>query len=300
MSPFFTLRTCTVGARAVLLALFFQVKVAPVAAFDDTRPEHAGLRLATWNIEWLRPNFKPGSPVRRSGKDYAALAEEFARLAPDVLAIQEVASVGMMERLTGPGGHYRTILEKRKGEQRVGFTIRRTLSWQRHPDVLLAGRKRHIRNGVHISLVYRGERYHLLSVHLVSGCQRDPLTGDRKACKRLYSQLQPLECWLKKWSKEGVAIILGDFNRPLAEKEPFWVRLSQQTTLYSPTLGQKDHCPARTGNFLPHTLIDHVVMAASGSRAPALTSVCAKRQLWSQRRASIYLLSDHCPVYVDL
>jgi hypothetical protein len=54
----------------------------------------------------------------------------------------------------------------------------------------------------------------LLTLHLKSGCNRDPLTRHRDACRKLQAQVPVLESWIDARAAEGVPFaVLGDFNR---------------------------------------------------------------------------------------
>jgi endonuclease/exonuclease/phosphatase family metal-dependent hydrolase len=66
------------------------------------------MKIATWNIYWLGD--RSGEHIARSEADEALIAQVLARLAPDVLALQEIVDPFAMERIlgqaSGPGREY--------------------------------------------------------------------------------------------------------------------------------------------------------------------------------------------------
>jgi hypothetical protein len=74
-----------------------------------------GIRLASWNMEWLD---EPGrGPKPRARNDYVRLAQYATRLGADVIAVQEVASE-LALALVFPPEKYGYHLAARGGSQR--------------------------------------------------------------------------------------------------------------------------------------------------------------------------------------
>ncbi|MCL6272112.1 endonuclease/exonuclease/phosphatase family protein [Sansalvadorimonas sp. 2012CJ34-2] len=275
------------------LILAALLTIAPLTLGQNARNTDS-IRLATWNLEWLRPEFRPNSDLRRSEQDYQALRKEFIRLNPDILAIQEVASEEIMAKIA-PSDQFQTILEYRDSEQRAGFTVRKNIPWKRHSDVPLDLGHDGLRNGVHISLMSNGHPLHLLSVHLPSGCHDGSLAQEKTGCLRLKRLVSPIRDWLLTYSRNGAsAIILGDLNRRLKTEGEFWKAISQGYEITSPTLNKNSFCAREIHNrHKSRLLIDHIIIAGTFRSPPA------SEHVWSEAVGKNSLLSDHCPVYID-
>ena len=257
------------------------------------------LRIATWNLQWLRPDYQPGSTTIRSERDYQGLKQIFESIAPDIMAVQEVASADLLARIAAPD-QYQAILEDRDSDQRTGFLIRKNIFWTRHQDVSLNFGHRGLRQGTHIELSYNGRPIHLLSVHLATGCWEGSVKSSQKGCLRLKRQMPVLNQWLEKYgSEKSLAIALGDFNRRLSNSGEFWEGLSQSLpsnntlSLFSPTLGKNSLC---SSHQKPAKLIDHILLFGPPNAFPQSYI----EHIWSKEEQNQLLLSDHCPLFVDL
>jgi endonuclease/exonuclease/phosphatase family metal-dependent hydrolase len=165
-----------------------------------------GLKLASWNLEHLAE--RDGEGCRpRTERDYAELRRHAAVLDADVIAFQEVESVGAAERVFTPD-EYRIVIEERRAAgarggcygapgrrlraQKVGFAIRRGLSFTRHPDLSELGLgNADLRTGVDVT-IRAGQPLRLLAVHLKSGCNSGRAPSDRD-CDTLFRQVPVLE-----------------------------------------------------------------------------------------------------------
>ncbi|MDB4990337.1 MAG: Endonuclease/exonuclease/phosphatase [Myxococcaceae bacterium] len=267
-----------------------------VAHADDLPPL---LKLATWNLEWLNRRDGTG-PVKRSDEDYARLRGYAERLAADVVAFQEVDGSEAAARVFDPSV-YQLHAASQNDVQRTGFAVRRGIPLTIHPDyqALDVGQ---VRVGADISVEYGGGVLRLLSVHLKSSCFDDPLSSDKRDCKKLAAQLPILEAWIDaRGNEHAAAVVLGDFNRRLFEKpdEPFWHELDDadppESDLWSPTDGPKAAC--WNGHF--PDFIDHLVF---NQPAAALVRPDSFEQCQYDASDAQYkrVLSDHCPLAITL
>src|SRR6187402_3863210 len=160
------------------------------------------LKIATWNLEWfmtpetlraLTPACTPADAPRdgarrsvpcdvahelaRSREDIAALKRHAHVLDADVVALQEVDGPEAA-RLVFPD--YDFCFSGRIAVQNNGFAIRRGLPFACGPDVFDLGLADDVRRGVEVEL-YPGtaRALRLLSVHLKSGCARDPIDSGK-------------------------------------------------------------------------------------------------------------------------
>lgn len=258
-----------------------------------------GLRIATWNLEWLNRRNGTG-PVKRSDDDYARLRGYAQRLDADVIAFQEVDGPEAAARIFDPS-RYELFVADQNDPQRTGFAVRKGVSVVRQPDyaALDVGQ---VRVGVDIAVTASGKTLRLLSVHLKSGCFDAPLTSDKKDCKKLAAQLAPLEGWVDARAKEGVAaLVLGDWNRRLfgARDEPFWRELDDAdppaSDLWAPTEGQTSRCWG--GEHAQY--IDHIVLNKPATQLYVEGSFA--QLLYDAGDASYKkVLSDHCPQSIAL
>jgi len=180
----------------IIVALALAAPCAAASPRAD-QPRELTLKLATWNLYWLDSDLGDGE-VRRAERDYQRLRRYARRLDADVVAFQEVEDERAARRVFEPD-RYAVVLERRQGEQRVGFAYKRALaargvSVRRNPDLeaLDVGGLRH---GVDITLVASGRELRLLNVHLKAGCYSDA-ARDARACRKLKAQLGPLERWI--------------------------------------------------------------------------------------------------------
>ena len=192
----------------------------------------AELHLATWNLEWLM-NAETARDLRvrcqrgerrlpcdvvqtgaRSEADFQALRRHAERLDADVVALQEVEDASAASRVFRG---YAFCFSARRDRQNVGFAVRRGLAFRCEADVEALSLDDRVRRGSVLTL-FPGEpsELRLLSIHLKSGCSRDPLEGSMASCRTLARQGPVLGAWIDAQMASGRPFaILGDFNRDL-------------------------------------------------------------------------------------
>ena len=323
-----------VARRSALTIAVFALITAG-AACAPARTGSSGsadsLKLATWNLEWLiaPEEFKalkkhctpadeppPGRArqipcdvayeLQRGARDFRALAHYASVLDADVVALQEVDGVSAA-RLVFPG--YDFCFTSRPQVQNTGFAIRAGLPHRCDPDLHTLSRRDRLRRGAHV-VIYPGEprELHLLSVHLKSGCSRDPLNSPSKACAELAGQVPALEAWVDARALAGERFaVLGDFNRDLlGEPGPARAAGGQLIQMW-PELDDGDPPEANLVNAAEHApfrncwagqgygaYIDYIVL--SRSLGTALVPGSFERVTYSSSDARHIRLSDHCPV----
>jgi endonuclease/exonuclease/phosphatase family metal-dependent hydrolase len=176
--------------------------------------------------------------------------------------------------------------------QAVGFAIRKTLAFDRAPDVTdLQLDNPNLRSGVDITVRPAGGRpLRLLAIHLKSGC----FSGDRaSACQTFLQQVEPLERWIDAAAAgPDRFIVLGDWNRRLAAPgDPAWAELDDgdpaNADLMLADAGTKPRCDPRYGEF-----IDHIALDRRASRD--------FRSFAEIPYAGATHYSDHCPIVAQM
>lgn len=261
------------------------------------------LRIATWNMEHLSEDGAKGCKPRTDA-DYATMRRYAEKLNADVVAFEEVESVGAAARVFDPD-KYQLLIENRPagnpfpcGEgrtltrQAVGFAIRKNIAVTRAPDLTdLQLGDPNLRSGVDVTIRAPGHApLRLLAVHLKSGC----FAGDTaKPCRTLMRQVPVLERWIDARAQEDLRFaVLGDFNRRLARADDaVWREIDDadppnaDLSLAEGAAGPK--CDPRYAEF-----IDHIVLDARATRDlegfEELTYAPGERG------------SDHCPVLARL
>ncbi|CAN5212960.1 endonuclease/exonuclease/phosphatase family protein [soil metagenome] len=260
------------------------------------------LRVATWNMEHLSEDGAQGCRTRTDA-DYRVMRSYAERLNADVIAFEEVESVGAAARVFDPA-KYDLIIEARPAgdhfpcqgqgdrkltRQAVGFAIRKGLIFDRAPDVTdLQVGDPNLRSGVDITVRPIGRApLRVLAVHLKSGCF-DGLNG--KACETLEKQFPVLEQWIDARAVEPIRfIVLGDFNRRLARADDvLWADLDDgqpanaDLSLAEGTTTPK--CDPRFNEFIDHILLDaRATRDLAGFQEQTYAAVDGHP-------------SDHCPV----
>ena len=285
------------------------------------------LKLATWNLEWfmkpetlraLTPACTPADAPRegarravpcdvaqelaRSNEDIAALRRYARELDADVVALQEVDGPEAA-RLVFPDHEF--CFSGRVAVQNNGFAIRRGVPFACGPDLRDISLDDDVRRGVELR-VFPGtaQELWLLSVHLKSGCSRDPLYSDRRGCAELARQVPALEGWIDSQAREHKSFaVLGDFNRDLRRETPessLWAAIDDadppEADLVNTAVGQEfQNCsPAQTFSGY----IDYIVLGRRMARG--LVPDSFGRALYRPRDAVRRKLSDHCPVFIRL
>jgi endonuclease/exonuclease/phosphatase family metal-dependent hydrolase len=287
----------------------------------------ADLKIATWNLEWfmtpetlleLTPACTPADAPRdgarravpcdvahelaRSGEDIAALRRLARALDADVVALQEVDGADAA-RLVFPD--YQFCFSGRAAVQNNGFAIRRGVPYSCAPDVAALALNDDVRRGVELR-VFPGtaQEMRLLSVHLKSGCARDPLDSTKASCVELARQVPALERWIDARANEHKPFaVLGDFNRDL-RREPsglsIWADIDDgdppSAGLVNTAEGQAfQNCmPSQTFSGF----IDYIILGRQ--MAQGLVSNSFGRVLFLPKDALRRKLSDHCPVFIRL
>ena len=284
---------------------------APVAAAqpaaEAVRPDAAappavaksgagqGLRLIAWNMEWLAD--EPGrGTVKRAVSDYSALAGYAAEIDPDIAVLEEVAGEEAVQRVFD-SSRYHIYLTQETGVQRVALVWKKSIDLQVVDEVEALG-PGGLRESPDALVTVPGGSFRLLGVHLKSSCFSDNLVTTRKdACITLRGQMEIVEAWMEARQAEGTPFaVLGDFNRRFSDRDDAWANLNDGSPagfkLVAPTVGQTAHC--RDGRY--RDFIDHIVMSDSLARR----MVPGSFQQWNYRSWDPPVLSDHCPIGVNL
>jgi endonuclease/exonuclease/phosphatase family metal-dependent hydrolase len=285
------------------------------------------LKLATWNLEWfmrpetlklLTPSCLPADSPRdgarravpcdvarelaRSGEDIAAMRSYAHALDADVVSLQEVDGADAARLLFKD---YEFCFSGRAAVQNNGFAIRRGLPFACAPDVTDLSLGDDVRRGVELRLFPGSEReLRLLSVHLKSGCARDPLTASKPSCQELVRQVPFLEHWIDSQAAGHHAFaVLGDFNRDLRQEPAgpaLWSAINDgdppEADLVNTAEGQTfQNCmPSQTFSGY----IDYILLGRRMARG--LIKDSFGRELYRPKDAARRKLSDHCPVFIRL
>jgi endonuclease/exonuclease/phosphatase family metal-dependent hydrolase len=307
--------------RATLLQILAAVSVGVTQAASPP------LKIATWNLEWFmtpetlraltpactprdapRDGARRGVPcdvahdLTRSNEDIAAMRRYAQDLGADVIALQEVDGADAA-RLLFPD--YDFCFSGRIAVQNNGFAIRRGLPFACGPDVIDLALADDVRRGVELEL-YPGttRSMRLLSVHLKSGCARDPIDSGKASCTELRRQIAPLEKWIDtQASGQKPFAVLGDFNRDL-QNEPggstLWADIDDAnpdgSDLVNTADGQKFQNCMTSQTF--SGFIDYIVLGREMARG--LVPASFGREIYRPHDAVRRKLSDHCPVFIRL
>jgi endonuclease/exonuclease/phosphatase family metal-dependent hydrolase len=272
------------------------------------------LHIATWNMAWLlhpatvrlariacRDGGRAAVPCdvargeARDSADFGRLAALVRQLDADVIAFQEVENAAVARKVFRG---YSICIAGGPGAQHAGFAVRSTLRFECPAplDTLTAGGRG--RPGQPLQLFPRAAApIELLSVHLKSGCARDPLDSPTAACRLLADQALALGDWIAANADAGTHfIVLGDLNRPAGEPDdPFWSRLHPETFLSSASRLPFRNCVfgAPYGEFIDHILV-------GTSLAAQLAEGGFSQLRYRPDEAIQFQLSDHCPVSVKI
>ena len=260
----------------------------------------AELKLATWNIAWLttRPAGDPDLPadVTSRGRDDLARLRAYAtRLAPDVLALQEVDGPEAAALVLDPA-EWQFFFPEERDVQRAAIAVRRTIPARQNPDLaaldIQSEARFSLRRGVDVTLGEGPSALRVLSLHLRAGC-REPDDRGRE-CDGLTRQAAILAGWIEARQASGEAFaIAGDFNRRFDRDPAILPTLERAAPLTRATAGRSNPC------WGGRPFIDHILLggAARGWMRPnsLRVMVYAEREPEWRRR-----LSDHCPVSLVL
>ena len=266
------------------------------------------LRIATWNMEHLAEKNGAGCKPR-STQDYKELADFAKSTEVDVFAVQEVENEAALARVF-PKNEYDLIVSDRavntyscrgKGQestpQRVGFAIKKSVNYHYDeamnlPELALKGES--LRYGMAIQLPDLNTS--LLSVHLKSGCFSNPLTSGKRGCDQLAQQLPLVRDWIQDQSKTNEVMVVGDFNRRLANPDDFTLDyLSTAQPLYNASQDLPG-CHPKYSAPIDHLLLSHNLVGQ-------LEYPTAKNHTYSGSamvsEPASAMLADHCPVSVS-
>ncbi|WP_172403270.1 endonuclease/exonuclease/phosphatase family protein [Ensifer aridi] len=214
------------------------VAVAGLATYGV---EAAELKLASWNIGNLAS--KPGVALRGHARDeaeYQHIRDILARLEPDVIALQEMGSIGSARAVLGDS--YAIVFEKRCTNNSVHCNedvddIFTAIAYKKslgkltevqvpqlsvmHTSECANGTPRPVRGGVGLEIRRGNETVVVLSVHLKASCKRNDNETERDQaddCATLMKQVDILSGWIKTEREAGKTVIVaGDFNRQLLD-----------------------------------------------------------------------------------
>ena len=283
------------------------------------------LRLASWNIYWLVSDDEFNI---RKNTDYKGLQDIAALLDADVIALQEIENAKYAKRVFGDAYEYH-FTNRKPGEstQRVGFAIKKsaniTVSATDDYTALDVGG---VRYGMDITIERNNQSLRLLGVHLKSGCFATPLDkatldgmpaetySDKKrkrACEMLKKQIRPLERWVDKRAEENIPfIVLGDFNRRLEVEDENGYKESQGIwpALDDPRSKNPNQNMTRINDDIQpqcwpgvfNDFIDHIIADPRAAEMIVSDSFDELRYEDKQYQSSYKLLSDHCPICVDI
>jgi endonuclease/exonuclease/phosphatase family metal-dependent hydrolase len=309
--------------RRALLAIGALVSFAnPAWAAAPTE-----LKIATWNLEWfmkpetmraLTPACTPADAPRDGARRSVPcdVANELGRSREDITALRKLAEtldadIVALQEVDGPDAarlvfhDYQFCFSSRAAVQNNGFAIRRGLPFSCGPELTDLSMNDDVRRGVTLN-VFPGtpQEFRMLSVHLKSGCSRDPLDSTRAGCAVLARQVPILERWIEAQANERKPFaVLGDFNRDL-RREPtgpaVWPDIDDgdppAADLVNTAEGKAfQNCmPSQTFSGF----IDYIVLGRQ--MAQGLVPDSFGRVLFRPADAQRRKLSDHCPVFIRI
>ena len=254
------------------------------------------LRIATWNIKNLNADLNVGATPRRQA-DYDRLKGYADRLNADIIALQEVDDVEAAERIFDPDV-YNFKFENRAATLLNGFAYKDsdTFKLYRNSDItaLNVGKQR---RGVDITVSVGDTDIRILGLHLKSNCWDGPLDPGSRDCTKLKAQAPVIKNWISDRDKEGGPfVVLGNFNRVDTPGDAFWSVIdSASGNLNRVNKGRQQGCwSAQSANFLDHIGLDRL---ASGWMLPGSFQELVYDDA---DRANAGVLSDHCPLFVDI
>ena len=286
-------------SRLFLLVILVLGSAVPLSA------EPASITLMTYNIRGALGGADAArNPIEARGRklDLSSVVAAIRSAKADVIALQEVDGEAAARRVLAD---YQFCFSSRVSLQNNGFAIRRGLPFACGPELTELSLNDDVRRGVELRL-FPGtpQEIRLLSVHLKSGCSRDPLNSTRPNCLQLASQVRALEQWIESQARAGIPFgLLGDFNRDL-RREPsgpsLWGDLDDgdppASDLVNTAEGKEfQNCsPAQT--FTGY--IDYILLGQRLARGMVTDSF--GRALFRPKDALRRKLSDHCPVFIRL
>lgn len=251
-------------------------------------------------MEWLshRPLSDPSLPFDRPDRgpeDYRHIAITLEKLAPDIIALQEVDGADALAGLF-KGGAYQFFMTPTPIAQRVVVAVRQGYDVTLNPALMalnVSPKGHHpLREGLDLTITIGKQPLRILALHLKTGCWEQPLNQRLHACPLLYRQLSIIADWVAARQSEGVPFVLiGDFNRRFTDQDPAFKLLSRDAKLTLATQGLASPCHG--GEYF----IDHIILGASGRAAFSSHSL---RVMTSAQKFDSGVTSDHCPVSVEI
>ncbi len=215
--------------------------IAALAALTTFGAEAAELKLAIWNIGNLAS--KPGVALRGHARDeaeYQHIRDILAKLEPDVIALQEMGSVGSARAILSDS--YNVVFEERcmtnsahcnedVDDIFTAIAYKKSLGQLTevqvpqlsvmHTSECANETPRPVRGGVGLELQRGNETVVVLSVHLKASCKRNDNENERDQaddCATLMKQADILSEWIRTERAAGKKVIVaGDFNRQLLD-----------------------------------------------------------------------------------
>ncbi len=272
-------------------------------------------RLVTWNIEHLAENNEEGC-VARTEQDYEKLRSFAATMDADIVALQEVESVKAVSRVF-PENEWEIVLSDRPSsgsyecrgsgrpstQQRVAFAIKKGIEFEKVDSFKeLALNNPGLRYGLVIRLTASPEPIEVMNVHMKSGCfVNDYSTSDRDACETFEQQVPVLDKWIENNVTEGKAfVILGDFNHRITTPDNrFWQDLEDMNGKPISIKSSMENVRGCHPRY-PEP-IDHIV---AGPNSLKYYSQGSENVFYFGKTPDTMteedMLSDHCPISVDL
>jgi endonuclease/exonuclease/phosphatase family metal-dependent hydrolase len=269
-----------------------------------TSASAAEIKLTSWNMNWLTFDASklPDNKAPRSAWGVDRLKDYARQIDADIFAVQEVDGAEAAAQVFDP---HRYNIEIAAGDmtQRVGFVIRKSIAYERHPDIQAldirpdeTGRRQ--RTGVDVTFHLTGGDLRVLTVHLKSGCfdnraEDHPYPGRETrtltACAIQAEQVPVLDRWISDREAAGETyMIVGDFNRRFYSSDRFWSALASRHPVWD--IGWTHRSTCYGGRYPQH--IDHVVVPRSF--ASHVTDF--DETVYTENSPDD--ISDHCPISV--
>lgn len=280
---------------------FPELAWCPAKGSPDKHPS-GRIRIATWNIETLHAedggkifrNSEPRQPV-----DYDRIRCYSRLLDADIIAVQEIDGLEALRRVVDTDV-YNLHMSGRNNNQNTGFAYKKGLTVTIQPDFedLDVGG---VRRGARIDLSHNGKTLKLMSVHLKSRCFSNSNSSSSSHCIKLQLQVPILERWIDEAAASGDAfIVLGDFNRRLVEDgDMVWAQLDDGDPPNADLVAATENMPISCRDNKFTEFIDHIVLDKRA--AQWLDPSSFRHMTYRQQDREFWdLISDHCPVVVEL
>ncbi|WP_299018035.1 endonuclease/exonuclease/phosphatase family protein [uncultured Photobacterium sp.] len=288
------------------------------------------LIIVSWNLQWLSVAKGKTKKIIRTSSDMAYLAKLITDISPDILAFQEVDNLEAIQAILPTSG-YKILLSTRTQQpdeifpvqnQFTGFAVKNSLRVTDNPDLrdlnLPFSRKqkrrkntRKLRYGSYITVkTTNSKEFHILNVHLKSGCFSQKSSFKSTPCRVLRKQGHILNNWIKTRNKRNESyLVLGDFNHHLNSKHQ-WLLSTINASLSKPAILLSEQITAKCTISYSNKngrkkrrryryLIDH----ALGSDKIAQLIIPNGNIFQYQYPAGAinqHQLSDHCPLILHL